>query len=575
VQKSEEIIMAQTRAWQTVEAIADKGIQRISYVEIDFAAGSSYAPADLQYVPFTPQQPTKLMVELAQTIAQFGEQAPQLRSVLVIGRGSTAPHFAERYPHFKLPEYAGSTLLSADAAEIALITRGVRDGTIQITGKRPALQGSRDSIADYDLLQAMLERIWFEERVVYYPAGKTDFRGSKPLPNTIDLVVPFSLQAGYLSQEAVRHGALAACNAGFFVWVEEEFADPFSFATDHVGLLIVNGTVVNAPLFQRSALILTRNVYRRAGDEATFSLGGIRPLIRQVSLNHYAVKLGSSLVVHGPAFRREHIAGYFGATPCRSLDAALNPRETPPNGAAFYNRMLGLSGGNATATHTPPARDRVELTIVGEHICAVKEGGETFIPKNGLVVSLPGSNEAGALISAALLPDGLRIKQAIDLGDDALYPTYGVQVGPQIIRHGQPIDVGAQLHELQEEYIPCAPQRGEEGVPPVFLTPSHQLSGGRARIGFGIRPDQRCYLALIEGCEPRTFFSEFDSMGGDMDDLVRCLLKLGCDEAITFDGGGSAQIVYKNQSIARVADRNDVPFMPGERIIPGGWMFFA
>jgi len=568
--------MTPTRAWQTVEDIQNVGRRVVSYVEIDVANGLEKNLFDFRYVSFAASQSNALMIDVAGGKAHFGPQAPHMRGVLTLCRADAPSHFSERYPGFALPTYRGATLLSADTAEAALIMHGVEKGYIQIEDKRPVVVGDGMQIQDNQLITTVLDNLWRDDRLLYYPAGKTDFRVNTPPADTIDLVVPTSKRAGYLSQEVTKLGAKVAFDAGYFVWVEEEFNDPYSFANDPIGLVVVDGRVLNAPLYKRAALVLTRHVYHRSSDETSYSLGGIRPLIRSVSLARYAVHLANTITVYGPEFRPSQLPFYFGPNPPKSsIPAELNPPVVPDGHAAFYNRLIGLVHGNTTASSTPSARGRIEFTVVGEHVCAIKEGGESFIPNNGFVLSLPCSRDTDQVLNDFMLAGDQHIEQAIDFGSDVVRADYAVQGGPQIIRDGGLIDLDVHLSTSVEEYVPLDQQRGENGILPIYLSQQHQITDSRARIGFGIRPDQRCFVVLIEGCEPRTFFSEYDSVGGDAKALATCMMKLGCYEAIAFDSGGSASIVYDAKLIARVADRNDVPLAPTERITPGGWMVFC
>lgn len=111
-------------------------------------------------------------------------------------------------------------------------------------------------------------------------------------------------------------------------------------------------------------------------------------------------------------------------------------------------------------------------------------------------------------------------------------------------------------------------------MPPIHLFEEYLMSQTRAFIGFGIRPDNRCFVVVIEGCESRSLFVGSDSVGGSLEDLTRCLLTLGCTEAVALDSGGSSEIVFAGRSIVRPMDRNDVPLIPQHRLNPGGWLVF-
>lgn len=563
--------MAQIRAWQDVEPVLGGGQRIVHYLELDLACNTIGQTLDVRYVPFVAQEPTKLMADHAAWWSQFGPQAPNYRSVLVIRQSDNSPHFSDRYPGFTLPCHDGATIVSADAAEVALIMRAVKERQLLIEGKRPILNPEGTAMPDHALMNAVVERLWQESRILYFPAGKTDFRTNRPASSTIDLIAPLSTRAGHLSQQASNLGTTAAFNAGFFVSTEEEFSDPYTFAISPIGLVIVDGRVQNAPLFSRSALIFTHSVYPRTEDDLAYSIGSLRCMIRQVSLQHYAVKLPGNVIVHGELFASRRVPVFFSGFQGDTLVASLNPTEASTTSAAFYNRLVGLVQGETTAIYTPPTRDRLELIISGAQVCAVKDGGQTFIPRNGFVVSLPCSRVTERIMVATLQNQQHSIEQGIDLGLDVVRPIFGVQVGLRLLRQGKPVNFD---ESIVEEYLQMNIQKGEDGIPPVHLPPRHMFTPNRARIGVGLRSDNRCFVVLIEGCESRTFFSEYDSAGGSTNDLTTRFLNLGCHEAVALDEGGSAQIAFRGQHMARVADRNDVPLIPAERVIPGAWMVF-
>ena len=563
--------MTKTRAWQTVELVPERGHQIVHFLELDLACDATGQIPDIRYVPFTVQEPSKIMATHAAAWSQYGAQAPNYRSVLVIRQGDHPQHFRTRYPGFSLPQHERATIVSADAAEVALITKSAGDGCLIIQNKRPVMEASN---ADNKLMQIVLTRLWQESRILYFPSGKTDvLHSNRPAPPTIDLIAPLSSNAGHLSFQAHKFQALAAFNAGFFISTEDEFNDPYSFASSPVGLVIVNRRVISAPLFSRSALIFTSNVYQRQEDNKAHALGSLRALIRQVSLANYAVKLPGNVVVHGPLYPSTGTM-MFDKFENEFLAAELNPSEPTTSSAIFYNRLIGLSQGEITALYTPPARDRFDLLITGEQICAVKDNGEMFISRNGFVISLPNNHITERIRSAILDENQHFIEQDIYLGEDITKPTFGVQVGLRLIHSGVPINFEEPINRAKEEYVQRHPQKNEEGISPVHL-PARQMFANKARIGIGVRSDNRCYVVMIEGCDSRTFFPEYDSAGGNTDDLTRHFLGLGCHDAVALDGGGSAQIAFRGKTMVRLSDRYDVPMVPAERLIPGAWMVFG
>jgi len=564
--------MTPVRAWQTVEVSTVGETQVVSHIEIDLARDLNGRGLDVKYLPFREKRPLKFMIEVAQLLSQFGVQAPGLRSLLIIRRGEPM-HIATRYPGLVPPQHDGATIVSADAAEAAIIGQAVREGLIRVENKQLRIGTGVSDGPAYQLLQAMTERMWQEERLLYFPAGKQDLRSEQALSDAIDFVLPLSGKAGYLSEEAVREGAVAAFNGGFYITWDDRFADPYTFLYDHIGLVVIDGRVVNAPLYHRSALVIGQQTYRRADDQDSYGLNHTRAAIRRIGLERYAVTLPGGVLVSGEHVTMRNIIGAFTQPPRVRLGAKLNPDSPTTSEVAYYNRLAQYHSGGVTSTHTPAA-DRIEFTIVGRQICALKTGGAMFIPENGFVVSLPRNATAEQVLADVQGGQGL-VEQAIDVGDDFLNPRYALHVAPPIIRDGRAVDIEAEWGPPEEEYVSLDPQSEEEGIPPMRMSSQYLTTRRLARIGFGIHPSGRCYVILVEGCEPRTFLPESDSPGGTPGDLVERLLRLGCRDAVMLDGGGSAQLVFEGRPINRPADRHDVPLLPMERVIPGGWMLFT
>lgn len=568
--------MTAPRAWQVVENMPGRGSRVLSYLELDFGSSADGSALDLRYVPFVVDDPLGIMATQGQYWSQFGAQAPLHRSVLVVRRGSEAAHFGERYPHFDTVTDQGSTLISADSAERTLIERSLDAGHLRIAGRRLVIDddGQPPQGAQRRLLEVMLDRLYREARLIYFPGGKSDFRTNAPEPTSVDLVGPLASEAGILVEQVRARGALAGFNSGFFVFSEEEFkSDPHAYAFDPVGLVVVDGHVISPPVYRRSALLLSRQVYRHAYDEARHSLHALRPAIAEVSLDHYAVQLPGGVVMHGLLFRRSEVPVRFGLAPRAVHTSPLNPVSVGAGDFAFYNRRYLASSHGRTVTHTPAAPGRLEVVIVGQHVRAAKRGGSTFIPGNGFVASLPQTDASEQVFNAILSENASLVRQEVDLGPDIQSTVFGCQVSVRLLIDGAATDV-VKRFTRDEEFVSIEPALNESGIPPIHLFERFVRATDRAFVGFGIRPDNRCYVLAIEGCEPRSAFAESDSVGGSLAELSRYLLQLGCTEAVALDSGGSAEIVFAGKSIVRPADRNDVPLVAVQRLGPGGWLVF-
>lgn len=562
--------MTLARAWQEVKPLEGEHFQRVGYVEFDLADQGRGGHLSLRYRRFAPTDPLRRMAEFAQLVSQFGPQTPQLRSVLAFCRSRNLQHFSDRYASSRPPEYEGASVVSADAAEATVLFEAVRRGSIGLVGPKPDVLANRAGTnpCDEELLRDVLDRLWAEGRIVFIPAGRSDYRiGNRP-PDSIDLLIPFSGTAGLLSDEAPCVAAAAAFNGGFFVWWDTEFDDPYSYAFDHVGLAISEGEVLSAPLYRRSALLTARPTSLRYST--SHGSDGVVPCIRRMSLAQVATQLPGGVIVQGPSFGSRALLD-MGASPDTALvKAALNPLSAVDGEAAIFNRRRTWVATQRTCERTPPSRRHFEFVVSGREVGAVREEGDSYIPKNGFVISLPQGDVAERVLKALSAREHM-VRFAVDLGAGLGRPDSGVQVGPLIVDAGQPVDLAASLDLGDEEYVLRDERGAEPGLIPVYLSRDALVTASRARIGFGIHPDRRCYVVHIEGCDRRSYVPGSDSVGGTNEDLVKTFLSLGCQEAVALDGGGSAQILWKGHSLTRVSDRHDLPLIASERAVPGCW----
>lgn len=562
--------MSRLRAWQHPRS-SERGTQRLSCVEIDLARQPGGGAVRLEYQPLAVDDRTRQMAGLAEFMSVFGPQAPAARAVLVVARRGGEQAWDERYPRLPAPMHRGATVIAADAGEVAVLFSAFERQLLVIRDRRPRVAPSAGT-ADADAIATVLDTIWAEERVFYHPAGKQDFRSPSALEELIDLVVPMGDRGGFASETVAALKPDAAFNGGYFLWIEDETRDPYSFTLDHVGLAIRDGEVISPPLFRRSAVLVCDRVYGRASDERRYSLKAPRVTIRELSMASVSIRIGTSFLAHGSACAAARLPREHLLPAVHAHTAQVNPAAPGPDQVAFYTRMLGACGGDGrTCTRTPTDPQRAEWAVVGREVCSTQTGGAMFIPMNGFVLSVPVA--AKAVVASELAAGGHRVRYAVDTGDgDCLAPRSGVQVGPRLVRDGARLDVQARLTAGVEEFRARRPELDDEGIPPVYVTTERQLQAPIARIGLGLRPDARCIVAMLEGCEPRTAFSPADSVGVTAAELADELVALGCSDVVQLDGGGSAAMYFDGRPIAKGADRNDIPFVAAERAVAGAWL---
>ena len=110
-----------------------------------------------------------------------------------------------------------------------------------------------------------------------------------------------------------------------------------------------------------------------------------------------------------------------------------------------------------------------------------------------------------------------------------------------------------RLREGVEEFAARDVGAESGGIPPLYHTRDRQTTVRLARLALRLRRDARCCMALVEGCEPRTVFREWDSIGGGAVQVADC-------DVEELGGGGSAGLSLSGRPLAKGADRRDVPF---------------
>lgn len=560
--------MSKVRAWQRVES-STTGRRIVSIVQIDLSEAKGVSSTKVRYIPFSSKNSFDPMVDFARIRSRFGTQAPDSRSILLISRANRDCHYQERYPRCPKVNFKGSTLISADSLEVAVLNTLVKSGAVVIKGKRLHLT---DHTHEYsEIFQAILDRLNHERRILYYPKGVEDYR-SKPIETpSVDLIIPFNCRVGYLSRNATEYKALVGINGGFFCDAEEDYIDPFTFANDPIGLIISRKKILAPPIYKRTMLGFGSQIFNNQIDNDNFSLNGMQVIMKSIGLINYALKFPGKIVLMGKEFHISSHEKRFAWNDCLFYETNYNFQEHE-NDFVFYNRLWSLKSRGSTTDKTPSSENRIEFIIAGQQICAVHEGGKTYIPRNGFVVSMPKSSTSQTILEHLWSRRETFVEQAIDLGHNQLINVeHAIHAGPKLISLGKNLVTDADTIWASEEYVAANGDEGEAGIPPAQMSSYSLVQKKLSRIGFGVSADNYCYIVLIEGCEARTSFELIDSEGGTLWDLSDILRDLGCIEAVALDGGGSSQIVFDGKSINRVSDRLDIPFTPSERLIPGGF----
>lgn len=181
---------------------------------------------------------------------------------------------------------------------------------------------------------------------------------------------------------------------------------------------------------------------------------------------------------------------------------------------------------------TPAGRGK-RLVIAGNRVEAVREGGCVPIPSAGFV----------------LCPfDECDIRP----GDPVIYGgledvRFGIQVGNSMIRDG------VKTEAFRSRFFNI---RGFNRISfPPCLYPLDYRKSRAARIAIGADRDGKPMVLWAEGAAKIGHIPGKDSQGASLADMARICSELGMVNGVNLDGGGSAQILLRNQRSLNISDR--------------------
>ncbi|MFK0074659.1 phosphodiester glycosidase family protein [Arthrobacter woluwensis] len=470
--------------------------------------------ADLGYVRAWSAKPRMVTAEIANELAFFGPRAPQRRSVLGFTRAADVALKPVDRSTWQAPGVGvRQRLLSAAARNELIEVRGIPE--------------SGDPRVAADLERLIASRGW-----TLVPSGRHDFRSPARRDPTVACVVPTSNRLGRISEFCSNYSL--SFNSGYYIWLEEEFADGFASSGDPIGLEIVDGVVTSPPTASRSALL-------RVIDEQ----GRDRLSVRQVGVGDLTITFPGGLRVHAERAACRCARSYG----CVSV----------ASGAA---RVLSRAYGSAAVVDVP--QGFVGLTIYGRQV--VQIGYEQIpCPVNGLAL-LVSATRAQRTVEQLLVSCWVMF----DLELNGARALSGSQVGPTIVRASEVVDVAAEIAADREIYRPST-SHGKNALPPVSLTSDKIIQEQRGRAAVGVTPSGDVRVLVAEGCEPRSMEPGYDVLGSTLAEMTDALLGAGCCDAVTLDSGGAANMARWGNLALSPADRNDVVGVPFERYVPGAW----
>ncbi len=313
-------------------------------------------------------------------------------------------------------------------------------------------------------------------------AGELAFFALSPLPTTI----------------------LAACNNGFFLNFPEEYRNPITAMNDPVGLLIVEGALLQAPLVPRAALLID------ASGKAAVKIISMQHCELRLPWSSAAIAFGENgfavdnseqdgrqMVIYTPAWQAEHAPG---------------------------------------AQKSPPG-DTISLAVVFGRIAALQQGGGMDIPASGFVLSVPrhqlSMDEALDAVQGNGAAIGLRLRADLFAMQEI---RTAIGAGPCLVQDGELISENFfEGGRAAEAFLPV---RGDTRIMQAGIAPTrfpHDSDRTRApRSIIGLTPEGKAVLCIIDGRLTN------HSLGATLREAGRIGQALGCRQVLNLDGGGSS-----------------------------------
>ncbi len=309
---------------------------------------------------------------------------------------------------------------------------------------------------------------------------------------------------------ARRHRATVAVNGGFF-----------NVTGEPVGALAIGGRLLSEPVGARSALLVPRAreeaarvaALRWAGE---VEAGGRRRLLDGVDRTRGRI----------PA-----CGGVGGDLPTQRPNPFLTCRD--PSELV----LLSPSFGRRTGT----GRGGYEAVVRAGRVTAVRRGGNTPIPADGVVLS--GSGEAAAFLrDTARRGTRPRIRLTLRAGPQAIDPADFEAIasaGPRLLAAGR-VTVAGTAEGFDRAHVATRGPRTLAGV------------DARGRV----------LLVTVDGRQPGW------SAGVTLDEAAAVMRALGARDATSLDGGGSTTLVIRGRVVNRPSDGAERPVSNAVAVLP-------
>ena len=310
---------------------------------------------------------------------------------------------------------------------------------------------------------------------IYSPTSKpTDLRKPKEVAHQ-HLGFPRVFSCSQTQESVVT-------NSSFFLILPEELATPFDRLGHHIGLMLIDDTILIPPIYPRPALCLTPT----------------GPAILKPSISDLTLRLPGGLALGR-------------------------------NGNSEDMRSALLCFGNDTLDSTVKVEKNERLLAISEDtIVEDKTMGEVWVPRTGILVRLAGNDRN-------LLRQNSTGQKVTFKVEGLMDSKHAIQCGPLLVENGEIVDLKQEL--LDEQF---SLENGFR-LPPSRFPIDTDITRA-ARFAIGITKDNKLVAVLVEGDSTR-FQKGIKSKTGGMTllELAQLMVSLEVQTAMNFDGGGSVQ----------------------------------
>lgn len=367
--------------------------------------------------------------------------------------------------------------------------------------------------------KAVLEFLKSKNRIKFYYSG--DNLSMEEVYESFDTVHDLTAvgRIDFPSEHCQKNHYQLGFNASFFLLEFTDWESKYSLLGDPYNLQISDGEIIRPPIYRRSAILLAEN-----GSW----------VITKLFITDLLLEFQNQVFdLNGFAVNKE-------------------------DDRSIFTRYYGVKEEGYSHAKTPKNAGKIELIIIDSNVVGIRRGGDSEIPQNGFVLSLP---ENAIKIDNL---ENLHVKYSFRDGRKYIS---GIQNGPSLIEKGEIVLDQSSLKEEQffGEYLKKSELKFGKVVPTDYAKDIDKTRA--ARIIAGIDADDNFCILAVESANSGMDMED-DSSGASLIEMAELALERNYKYALNLDGGGSTNIQYYYGSLLRTADRRGLPGVVFERMVP-------